>query len=334
MTASNAFKSIEQAQTGKTVYVTTDLATLKSQWEEAELGAIDEATLKGYLGCPGKIIEVEDDDDTVKLEWVTKDCQWIPICACLSDLEESKRRHAPAQDSLFKGFEPFQKIAQAEEFAGKTVYVTDDLALLKELWAECELGACDDGTLSTYLGCPGKVLEIEDDDDTVKLEWVTKDCQWIPFCACLPDLEESKRRHAPAQDSLFKGFEPFQKIAQAEEFAGKTVYVTDDLALLKELWEECELGALDDGTLGTYLGCPGKVLEIEDDDDTVKLEWITKDTQWIPFCACLPDLEESKRRHAPGQDALFKQGETVTKEAGEIKDDHELIESECKVVEV
>merc|ERR1719471_758858 len=95
--ADQAFTDIEEAKTGTTVYVTTDFELLKAQWAECELGAVDDSTLQSYLGCPGKILEVEEDDDTVNLEWVTKDSQWIPIKACLADLDESKRRHAPFQ---------------------------------------------------------------------------------------------------------------------------------------------------------------------------------------------------------------------------------------------
>merc|ERR1719510_814518 len=91
------FTSIDEAKTGETVYVTTDLKLLKAQWAECELGNIDDATLESYLGCPGKILEIEEDDDTLNLEWVTKDTQWIPIQACFDDLPAADKRHAPFQ---------------------------------------------------------------------------------------------------------------------------------------------------------------------------------------------------------------------------------------------
>jgi len=334
MTATGAFTSIEEAKTGSTVYVTTDLALLKKFWAECELGAIDDSTLESYLGCPGKILEVED-DDTANLEWITKDTQWIPIEACLRDLDPALRRHAPFQLTEMVNeasvAEPFTSIEEAK--CGQTVYCTTDLKLLKAQWAVCELGNIDDATLESYLGCPGKILEVEDDDDTVQLEWITKDSQWIPILACTKDLEESQRCHAPFQVTEMvnekSAAEPFTSIEEAK--CGMTVYCTTDLKLLKEQWAECELGRIDDETLETYLACPGKILEVEDDDDTVNLEWVTKDSQWIPILACTKDLEESQRRHAP-----FQVTEMVNeKEAGApIVDDHELIESDMPVVEV
>merc|ERR1719461_2425595 len=228
----------------------------------------------------------------------------------------------------------FTSIEQAK--SGTTVYVTTDFGTLKKLWDECELGNIDESTLKSYLACPGKILEVEDDDDTVNIEWVTKDTQWIPICACLPDLDPALRRHAPGSDNWAaeqkpSAPEPFTSIDEVK--TGQTVFVTCDLALLKKEWEEAEMGNVDDDLLESYLACQAKVIEIEEDDDTLNLEWVTKDTQWIPLGACTPNLDKSMQRHAPGA-AWAGAGGGGKCCGGGIQDDHELIESEVKVVEV
>eukprot|EP01084_Bolivina_argentea_P035692 66152_1 len=63
---------------------------------------------------------------------------------------------------------------------------------------------------------------------------------------------------------------------------GKTVRVTEDLNRLNAMWEDAELGINDDKQM--YLGCVGKVMEIEE-DDTVQVRWANLDTRWIPIKA-------------------------------------------------
>jgi len=341
----NYYKSIDDAKTGTTVYVTPDFAKLKEKWAESELGKIDEEDMKSYCCCPGKILEIEEDDDTVMLEWLTKDTQWIPIEACLVDLDKSERLDAPFQVCEMMN-EPaaldyYKSIEEVKN--GQSIYVTTDFKILKKLWKECELGAMEDQDLEIYLGCPGKILEIEEDDDTVNLEWLTKDTQWMPIEACVKDLPEDQRRDAPFQVcEMVNEPQPMEYFTDIETAkTGTTVYVTTDFKLLKKQWKECELGKITDEDMETYCGCPGKILQVEEDDDTVQLEWLTKDTQWIPYFACVKDVDPKLKRDAPYQvcEIVNEKGEegADTKKAAEAADsnlDHELIESEKPVVEV
>jgi len=299
------FTDIEDAKMGARVFVTPDYKTLRKQWTECELGPITDEDLEAYCGCPGIIKEIEDDDDTVQLEWLTKDTQWIPFAACVKEVEEKLQKAAPFQVCEMvnepQPLEYFTDIEQAE--LGASVFVTTDFKMLRKLWTECELGPISNEDLEAYCGCPGKIKEIEDDDDTVMLEWLTRDTQWIPFNACVKNVEEKFRKAAPFQVCEMvnepQPLEYFTDIEQAK--IGVTVYVTTDGAHLRKMWTACELGTISKEDLESYCGCPGVVKEIEDDDDTVQLEWNTKDTQWIPFCACVKNLEESQRKHAPYQ---------------------------------
>merc|ERR1712228_208585 len=65
---------------------------------------------------------------------------------------------------------------------------------------------------------------------------------------------------------------------------GGTVKVTVNIKRLNAMWIEAELGEND--TKGMYLGCVGKVMELEEDDDTVQLRWQNYDECWIPIKAC------------------------------------------------
>eukprot|EP01084_Bolivina_argentea_P096323 173183_1 len=67
---------------GSTVKVTVISSRLAECWKEAELGENDEKDM--YLGAIGKIMEVEEDDDTVQLRWANLDTCWIPIKACIN----------------------------------------------------------------------------------------------------------------------------------------------------------------------------------------------------------------------------------------------------------
>merc|ERR1711881_530775 len=50
-------------------FVTKDLNELKAQWEEAELGELDDEDFQTYLGRKVKALELEDDDDTVNVRF-------------------------------------------------------------------------------------------------------------------------------------------------------------------------------------------------------------------------------------------------------------------------
>lgn len=77
------FGSVEDdgIEEGKTVKVTSKSKKLDTEWTAAELGPNDDKDM--YLGCIGKITEVEEDDDTVQLRWANYDTCWIPVKACM-----------------------------------------------------------------------------------------------------------------------------------------------------------------------------------------------------------------------------------------------------------
>merc|ERR1719237_926517 len=70
------------SEEGKTVKVTSSIKILNEAWIEAELGENDDKAM--YLGAIGKIVEIEEDDDTVKVRYANYDTMWMPIKACVS----------------------------------------------------------------------------------------------------------------------------------------------------------------------------------------------------------------------------------------------------------
>merc|ERR1719487_2435039 len=73
--------------------------------------------------------------------------------------------------------------------------------------------------------------------------------------------------------------------------------VTQDIKALKKLWEEAELGELDDEDFQSYLGRKVYSIDIEDDDDTVNVRFDNHATQWFPV-ACLYSLEAAPQAQA------------------------------------
>merc|ERR1712110_75426 len=105
------------------------------------------------------------------------------------------------------------------------------------------------------------------------------DTQWIPIKACTRDLPEDLRRDVPATyiPSMNNAEGGLTYLTLGEVKVGEDVFVTHDLKPFKKEWKAAELGDLKDEDLGIYLGCPGKITEIESDDDTVQLQWINMD---------------------------------------------------------
>jgi len=311
----NYLSSCEECKINQTVYVTTCFKTLREKWEECGLGTLSDDDLRAYCGCPGIITEIEDDDDTLQLQWITMDTQWIPLEACVLDLPADQRKDAPAS------FIPRLNGTGADNDAelvyltidevkvNERVFVTPDFELLKKEWEAAEMGKMSDNDLRGYCGCGGRITEVEDDDDTVQLEWLTMDTQWIPVACCTRDLPKDQQRDAPMSfiprlngtgaDNMAEEFELKYLTSIEDAKGGATVYVTTDFEKFKQEWKECELGPLSDEDLKAYCGCPGKITEIEDDDDTLQLQWLNMDTQWIPALACVHDLPESQRKTAP-----------------------------------
>jgi len=300
---------IESVKVGQWIYVTLDFAKLKAEWIESDLGKMDDEDLKSYLACKGQITEIEEDDDSVQLEWCTMESMWIPLKACVTSLPEGVAKDAPgaafipafngigtAEEGSLKYYEACDQVKE-----GDMLFVTPDFKILKTQWKECDLGHMTKEDMMAYTRCRGKVVEIEEDDDTVKLEWITMDSQWIPIRACVRTFDGTEHT---AKDAPAAAFVPaFNGIGTAEEGSlkyyeacdqikeGMTVFVTPDFKILKTQWKECDLGHMTKEDMEAYTRCRGKVVEIEEDDDTVQLEWITMDTQWIPVRACVKTLE-------------------------------------------
>ena len=72
--------TVEEVGHDNILRVTDDLKELKREWTESELGDHDE--LEMFLGAVGKVVGIEEDDDSVKLEWCNQDCHWLPVKAC------------------------------------------------------------------------------------------------------------------------------------------------------------------------------------------------------------------------------------------------------------
>mmetsp|Transcript_8177 Transcript_8177/g.12653 ORF Transcript_8177/g.12653 Transcript_8177/m.12653 type:complete len:141 (+) Transcript_8177:133-555(+) len=99
-----------------------------------------------------------------------------------------------------------------------------------------------------------------------------------------PKDESSKTAPATSNEELKEEY--FESVEDDGVKVGQTVKVTQSLARLEQCWEEAELGANDEKNM--YLGVVGKVMECEEDDDTVMLRWQNLDTYWIPIKACVP----------------------------------------------
>jgi len=72
-------QSMETIKERKTYFITKDLAELKKEWYEAELGELDEDDFISYLGREVKTIDIEEDDETVNVRFDNHDSQWFPV---------------------------------------------------------------------------------------------------------------------------------------------------------------------------------------------------------------------------------------------------------------
>merc|ERR1719394_487712 len=119
--------------------VTTDLADLKKQWMEAELGERDDEDYELYLGREVRVIEIEEDDDTINVRFDNHDTQWFPV-GCLYDEVEGA---APTVTVTSTGPTKVQMTMDTIK-ERKYYFVTEDMTALKAAWEEAELGELDD----------------------------------------------------------------------------------------------------------------------------------------------------------------------------------------------
>lgn len=195
-----------------------------------------------------------------------------------------------------------------DNYAGKTFRVTEDIKILEQAWKDAELGPHDE--LKPYCGAIGLCIQVEEEDNTLQLRWENMDTCWIPARACAsagdlkptvprgigcdwlppPGLEqchedeqnqkEEEKQNSDVKEELFEGVEDDYVKTNAH------VQITRNMKTLEHAWKEAELGPNDE--LKPYLGCVGKIMAIEEDDDTVQLRWANLDTAWFPIKACLP----------------------------------------------
>jgi len=162
--------SMETIQERKNYTITTDLAHLKKEWYEAELGPLDDEDFINYLGRQVYGFDIEEDDETINVRFDNHDSQWFPI-TCVY-------RPAVAAVASVNGDKKMQSMETIKE--RKTYFVTKDIAELKTKWAEAELGPLDDEDFILYLGREVKSIDIEEDDETVNVRFDNHASQWFP----------------------------------------------------------------------------------------------------------------------------------------------------------
>jgi len=257
--------------------VTTDLADLKKQWMEAELGELDDEDYELYLGREVRVIEIEEDDDTINVRFDNHDTQWFPVGCLYKKVEGAAPAAAPAAES---GMVQMTMDTIRER---KYYYVTKDLAQLKAAWEEAELGELDDEDFELYLGRKVYAVDIEEDDDTMNVRFDNHDTQWFPVSTL---YEKSETPAAPAKKAESSANAGRTQMNMDTIKERKYYFVTTDMAQLKAAWAEAELGELDDEDFELYLNRKVYAVDLEEDDDTMNVRFDNHDTQWFPV-SCL-----------------------------------------------
>lgn len=90
--------NINQIGIENIVRITNNLNEFKIEWNKSELGIHDE--LDRFLDCKGKVIDISEDDDTIKLEWQNKDTSWIPAKACWLTWKNDPTNPKPLKEDL------------------------------------------------------------------------------------------------------------------------------------------------------------------------------------------------------------------------------------------
>merc|ERR1719367_2387585 len=206
--------------------VTTDLAELKKQWMEAELGELDDEDYELYLGREVRVIEIEEDDDTINVRFDNHDTQWFPVGCLYKKVEGAAPAAAPAA-SAEPGLVQMTMDTIKER---KYYYVTKDLAELKKAWAEAELGELDDEDFELYLGRKVFAIDLEEDDDTMNVRFDNHDTQWFPVTTLYMESEGGAPAPAKATGGAMAGYKKMSMDTVKER---KTYTITKDLNELK-----------------------------------------------------------------------------------------------------
>jgi len=259
--------------------VTSDLAELKKQWLECELGELDDEDYEIYLSRKVRVIEIEEDDDTINVRFDNHDTQWFPV-GCLFEEGAAPAKPAAAASS---GLVQMTMDTIKER---KYYFVTKDLKQLKVAWEEAELGELDDEDFEIYLGRKVYAIDLEDDDDTMNVRFDNHDTQWFPVSTLYMQTEAATSSKPATTKPAAPGLTQMTMDTIKER---KYYFVTKDLAELKKAWTEAELGELDDEDFQIYLGRKVYAIDLEDDDDTMNVRFDNHDTQWFPVSTLYSD---------------------------------------------
>merc|ERR1719483_1794496 len=251
--------------------VTTDLAELKKQWMEAELGELDDEDYELYLGREVRVIEIEDDDDTINVRFDNHDTQWFPVGCLFKKVEGAAPAAAPAASAEPGLVQMTMDTIQERKY----YYVTKDLAELKKAWEGAELGELDDEDFEIYLGRKVYSVDIEEDDDTMNVRFDNHDTQWFPVSTLYMKSEAPAAAPAKKAESSANAGRTQMTMDTIKE--RKYYFVTTDMAELKAAWAEAELGELDDEDFELYLNRKVYAVDLEDDDDTMNVRFDNHD---------------------------------------------------------
>ena len=88
---------INQVGIDNVLRITDDINVLTNEWNVSEIGPHDE--LNVFLNSIGKVIDIDDDDNTAKVEWKNKTTSWIPVKACYLTWKLKPTNPAPLNDN-------------------------------------------------------------------------------------------------------------------------------------------------------------------------------------------------------------------------------------------
>merc|ERR1719273_443840 len=174
--ANKTMMTMDTVSERKKYFITEDMTELKTKWEEAELGPLDDEDFEKYLGREVFAIDLEEDDDTMNVRFDNHDTQWFPVTC----LYQAGGAPAPKKPALNAG-----RTQQTMETVSERKYyfVEEDVAVLKVAWAEAELGELDDEDFQLYAGRKVYAVDLEEDDDTMNVRFDNHDTQWFPVVA-------------------------------------------------------------------------------------------------------------------------------------------------------
>jgi len=313
---------IDSVKVGMICQVGDSFDALRAAWTEAELGNIDDKDLKPYLTQVGKVMEIEEDDDTVLLRWENLDSVWIPVSQLTETtlplsspppvshlLDKSERDPLAPMEGLKAIKGPY--LTDADSISeGAHVQVTEDFKLLRKEWAAAELGEIRDEDLALWLLQIGKVIEVEEDDDTVNVRWESYDTVWIPIAACRdagkealtsppsvsclagePTQEEEAKPVFRLKEWTLDGDQYYKEISQIKK--KQRVQITTDYGYLRQAFPAKGLEEMED--YQKIAGYTGDAWELDEENGLVTVRFNNKKTIKVPF-VCLYKVNKKKKK--------------------------------------